>query len=255
MSFANPLSIFTTDAADKAAADQKAAIQQGKLEATGALGSGRDALTTNYTAALQPFQTNYDVANKGQQAYADITGVNGPEAAAAARTNFQYSPAYQGVLDQGSQNVLRNQSATGALASGATLGALQQLGQTQASGEWDKYINRLQPFLGQANSSAAGIAGVDTGLGTALNNSYGTQANLDYTSNTDQGKAQANADLAANQASANLWGLGTKLAGAATGGGFMGGLTSFLGGGGNSNTAANNFASNPSNLFPNYGTA
>lgn len=55
--------------------------------------------------------------------------------------------------------------------------------------------------LGQG--AAAGTAGVDTGLGTTLNNSYGTQGNVAYNTQTGMGNANANADLAGLTASGN----------------------------------------------------
>lgn len=204
--------IFTNDNAQDAANAQKAAIATGQAQAGSDLGQGLGLATGSYTAALQPFQTNYNVAQGGQNAYADATGANGAAGNARALTNFQAAPDYQFTLDQGSQNVLRNQAATGQLASGATDVALQNLGQNTANKYYQQYVQNLQPFLGQSTANASGIANVDTGLGTLQNANLGQKASLDYGANTSQGNAQANADLANNQASANMWGLGMNVA-------------------------------------------
>jgi hypothetical protein len=85
---------------------------------------------------------------------------------------FTESPGYQFRLNQGNQNILSNQSATGNLASGRTLKALQEYGQDYASYEYDKFLNQyyqsLTPFqslagLGQTSAGTLGSQGIATG--------------------------------------------------------------------------------------------
>lgn len=208
--------IFTNKNAQDAANAQKAGLTAGYGQASDLLGQGRDALNTNFTSALQPFQQNYGVASGGQNAYADATGANGAAGYANAKANFQTNPGYQFQLQQGNENVLRNASRTGQLASGGTNLDLQKQGQGLADQSYQQYVANLQPFLGASNAAATGGAAVQTGLGTNLNQSYGNQGQLAYQTQTGMGNAQANADLAKNTASANIFGAlmqGGKLAG------------------------------------------
>jgi hypothetical protein len=109
-------------------------------------------------------------------------------------------------LDQGNQNILRNQAATGQLNSGATNLDLQKFGQGLASQNYFNYASQLQPFLGAANSAAGGIAGVKTGQGNALNQSLTGQGNAAAGAGIATGNANANADLAGLNASGNTIG-------------------------------------------------
>jgi len=191
-------------------------LQQGYNQASGLLDQGRGALTTNFTNALQPLQQNYNQAQGGVTAYGNAMGLNGPAGNAAATAAFQNNPGYQYQLQQGTENELRNQSRTGAVNSGQTQVDLQNIGQGVANQGYNQYIQNLQPFLGQASTAASGIAGVDTGLGTGLANSYGNQAGLAQTTQTGIGNANANATLAQNSGVANLLNLGMNGAKLAT---------------------------------------
>lgn len=226
--------IFTTTNAQDAANAQIAGLNSGYSAASGSLGQatsdltnylgqGNKALTTYYTQALQPYLTNYGQATSGTTALADALGLNGATGNAAATSAFWNNPATQSSIDIGSENVLRNAARTGSTNSGGTNADLQTLAQDVASQNWNSYVSSLQPYLNYSNSSAAGIANVDTGLGSSLNQNYtnlgtGTSsidqllANLGYTTQTGIGNANANADLAGNAASANFWSLATALA-------------------------------------------
>lgn len=89
---------------------------------------------------------------------------------------FEESPGYQFRLSEGNKNILSNQSATGNLASGRTLKALQEYGQEYASNEYDKFLARyyqsLSPYqslagLGQTTGAQLGNQAVSTGAGIA----------------------------------------------------------------------------------------
>lgn len=229
--------LFTNENARDAADAQSNALRSGFTMYSGLANEGRDALKTNYAAALSPYQKNYDQASAGNTAYGNATGANGPAGNAAALTSFQTSPGYQFSLDQGSQNLMRNKAATGQLASGGTNIDLQKLGIGQADQQWNQYIQNLLPYLNQSNSSAAGIAGVNTGLGNQLNASFTGEGNKAFDMMAGVGNANANADLANNQASSNSMSAimqGIKLAASMAGGGVPGfGQSSFGGPSGN----------------------
>jgi hypothetical protein len=198
--------IFSAGPGQQAAQDQIAADQRGYQDLSRQFGLGRGALTTDYAKALVPFQANFDVANQGQNALADAMGLNGPEGNARAAAAFQNNPGYQFQVQQGLNSVMANQARTGQLASGNTDLALQQMGSNLANQNWGNYIGQLQPFLGAAGNAATGIAGVNTGLGNAMNTSYTGQGQAAYGTDVSQGKAQAAGDLAGYNASGNLWG-------------------------------------------------
>lgn len=195
--------IFGTDAQDAAADAQKSGLEKGYTDLSTYFNKGRDVATTQFNNAAARFAPFLQEGTAGTQAYADATGANGAEGQARARANFQTDPGYQFQLDQGNENVLRNQAKTGQLASGATNIDLLNYGQGQAAQQWNNYVSRLLPFLTSGQSAASGSATVDTGLGNLLNDSYQTQGNAAYNTDTGIGNANANAQLARLGASAN----------------------------------------------------
>jgi len=198
--------IFGTGDQRQAANDQISGINQGYSQLSDLFGQGRGALSTNYAQALQPFTQNYSQANQGTTQLGNLLGLNGASGGATAQKTLENMPGYQFALGQGSQNVLRNQAATGQLNSGATDVALQNQGQGMASQNYNNYVSQLLPFLNASNSAAGGIAGVNTGLGNQLNANLTNQGNAAYGAQTSIGNANANADLAGLTASSNLMG-------------------------------------------------
>lgn len=227
--------VFTNKNAQDAANIQSAGAVKAYGDLSTQFGQGRDALTSNYTAALQPFLAAQQTGQQGTQALGNALGLNGPQGNAAATSAFWSNPAIQSQLDVGSQNVLRNQAATGQLNSGKTNVDLQNLGQQTASQGWNQYVQNLQPYLGYGLSAAQGGAGVQTGLGQGLNQSFAGQGQAAYGADTSSANAQANAILAKNQADANIWGLVGNLGGSAlnfAGGGGFSNFANMFGGGG-----------------------
>lgn len=220
--------IFGTGDQRQAANDQISGINAGYGQLSDLFGQGRNAITTNYAAGLSPLLANYSAAAGGVGAYGDATGANGPQGYARAVQNFQTDPGYQFALDQGTQNVLRNQSAAGQLNSGATDVALQNYGQGMANQQYGNYVSRLAPFLGMGTTTGGQIAQTYGNEAGALNSSFTGQGGAAYGAQSSIGNANANADLAGLNASANLWGLGTNLLRTFAGGGGFG-----SGGGGN----------------------
>ena len=207
--------IFTTDAADKAADAQKAGLNAGYNLASTNIGQGIDALKTNYTAALQPFMTNFNNATAGTTALGNALGLNGQAGNDAARAAFMNNPGYQFQLEQGNNAINAQAAATGMNASGNQLIDLAKFNQGLAGTSWNNYVGALQPYLGASNAAAGGIANVNTGLGNQLAGQYDSLANLGWQKETGIGNANANADLAANNASANIWNMIGKLGGSA----------------------------------------
>lgn len=220
---------FTGQAADSAAASQAAGLNAGYDQASGLIGQGNNALTTNYAAALSPYTTNFAGANAGQTQLANLLGLNGAKGNRSALNTLNNMPGYQFALQQGAQNVDRNAAATGGLQSGGLDTALQAQGQGLAQQNYTNYVNQLMPYLGAANSAAGGIAGVNTGLGQGLNQNYNNQAGLAYGTQTGIGNANANATLGTAAGEAGLLNAGLSLGGAALGLGGASGLGGTLG--------------------------
>jgi hypothetical protein len=135
-------------------------------------------------ADLEPWRTTGGTANT---AATDILGLNGPDAAAAARDRFQTSPGYQWSFDQGLRAVDAGKAAEGMLRSGAAIKAEQTFGTGLADQEFTTYYNRLFDLsklgegaaAGQAGFSqntAQGIAQTDLSEGSALTSIYGNAA-------------------------------------------------------------------------------
>jgi hypothetical protein len=232
--------IFSAGPGQKAAQDQITAINQGKQDLAQQYGLGRQDITTNYAAALDPWTKQMAYAGRGQDALADALGMNGPEGSARAVAAFQNDPGYNFAMGQGNNAVLANAARTGSLASGNTNIDLTKFAQGLANQQYGNYVNRLQPFLGAGQTAAGGVAGVNMGQGNALAGLDTGLGNALYGADTSIGKAQAGGDLAGYNASGNLWGAGLALAGdvaSAMGGGKGGGnlfgaFQKFLPGGG-----------------------
>src|ERR1700730_17483134 len=129
--------IFSNTDQRQAADDQIAGINKGYGQLSDLFSQGRNAITSNYANALAPFTNNYNVASGGQNQLAALLGINpggsgggapaggspaaggGPGAPGAApgtpdiQKILSSMPGYQFTLDQGNQNILRNQAATG----------------------------------------------------------------------------------------------------------------------------------------------
>jgi hypothetical protein len=133
---------------------------------------------------LLPYNTQ---GQAGLTASSDLLGLNGPDAATAARAKFQASPGYQWSFDQGLRAVDAGAAASGMLRSGATLKAEQTFGTGLADQEFTNYYNRLFNLANLGENAAAktganaiqtgqGIAGTDVSTGAQLSSIYGNAA-------------------------------------------------------------------------------
>lgn len=204
--------IFNNKPQQDAANAQIAGLNAGYTDASGALNTGVANANKDYAAALAPYATNLQTDQAGQGAYADATGANGQAGYERAVKNFHAGPGYDWALNQGSQNIMRNMSATGQLGSGATLVALDKYGQGLADQQWQNYLKGLLPFVGQSTANAGGNAMVEGEKANTGTNAANTLANLVWSRDTGRGTAQANADLAQAQANGNILGFGMNLA-------------------------------------------
>jgi hypothetical protein len=204
--------IFSNSDAQNAAQAQIAGLTNAYAQAQPLFQQGNQALQTNYTAGLQPLQSQFGVGQQGQGQLASLLGF-GPQGSQGIQSTLQNLPGYQFALNQGAQNVMRNQAATGALNSGATQADLQAQGQGLASQNYFNYANQLQPFMQSANTNAQNIGNMYAGLGQGLSGNALQQANAAYATQAGIGNAQANADYANLAQSGAIFGGLTSLAG------------------------------------------
>ena len=133
-------------AADKASAAQERALAQSRAD-------------------LDPWRTTGGAANTGS---ADLLGLNGPDAATAARANFQASPGYQWQLEQGLRGVDAGAAAQGMLRSGATLKGEIKYASGLADKEFTDYYNRLFDLSKLGETAASGQATASQNTGTSM---------------------------------------------------------------------------------------
>jgi hypothetical protein len=228
--------LFSSNSYDASAAKAKEAAQK-------FAGKGYDAVSDIYKSGtakatgaladpLEKINDIYEQEQLGRVAYMNALGLMGPENSEAARAMFQASPGYQYQLEQGSQNLLRNNALAGTTRSGGAMTDLNLFAQNAANQDWGNWLNRLQMFNPlQANAQnaslaeqLAGIYGNETaGLAGAAGKKFDTfgQSAADY----QRALAANRAGAAGNAFDAIKFGVGTAagLGGMAMGGGYFGG--------------------------------
>ena len=224
--------IFGTGDQQAAAQAQQTGYQTGYNNLSQLLGLGNQTLTSNYANALAPQQQLYGQTQQGVSQLGNALGLGGAAGNAQALQGFQNNPGYQFQLQQGTQNVDRNQAAAGMLGSGNTDAAVSNYTTGLANQSWNQYLQNLQPYLGAAQGAAGGIGSLFSQLGQGINQNINTQGNAAYGTATGQANAQAASDLSGLTASGNQLGalmgllkLGTGGAGASGGTGGGGGGT------------------------------
>jgi hypothetical protein len=124
---------------------------------------------------------------------------------------IESTPGYGFQLDQGNQQVLRNQAAIGNLGSGNTQVALTQYGQGLASNYFNTYMNSLSNVINQGSGATGQIAGNQINQGgylASLNDKGGQAANAAQQaigqSRFDGNAGKANISFNAAAANANF---------------------------------------------------
>ncbi len=203
--------LFSDKNEKKAAAAQKAGLRAGRNVAYGELDKGLGDYNRFADQAYGEFAPYADVAKKGASAYADALGLNGADAAAAARENFGKSAGYDFARDEALQAVERSASAGGYLGSGNLATALQDRAAGLASTESNAWLDRLGGLMGQGVNVAGQQAGVRTGQGTAAYNTAGTKGQIGWNTETGQGQAEAEYQKSKDQSGMNIFNAVTGL--------------------------------------------
>jgi hypothetical protein len=235
--------LFSNDTADEAARKANEGRQAGYDQLSALYGQGRSDLTTQYGKASDLYAPLVASYTGGANAYGDASGANGVEGLQRAADTFKNSGQYGTYgfnLTQGLNALDRTHAAAGNLSSGNADTDAMKFASGLAGTTYKDYLASLQPYLGAAGSAVSGAAGVDTGLGTALNASDIAQGNAANTTQTGIGATNAAAEMnnynvGANQLNA-LMGVAKLALAAPTGGaslfsGFGGGSPSGYGGG------------------------
>jgi hypothetical protein len=155
-------------------------------------------------------------------------------------SDFQNSGQYGNYgfsLTQGLQALDRTHAAAGNLNSGNADADTLNYATGLANNTYSSYLSGLQPYLGANASAVSGAAGVDTGLGNALNANDVAQGNAANTTQTTIGNNNAGATMNNYKVGANVLGAITGIGGLVGGtGGLAKGLSGLFSGFGSSNT-------------------
>lgn len=159
-----------------------------------------DTTGTGYLNEAKGITGDYlNLGKTGANAYANATGVNGPEGNAAALANFQTGPGYQFGLDQGLQALQRTASSQGRLQSGNTDIDLLQYGVKAANDEWGNYVDRLGGYnnmygagVGAATKSLGDLTSFKSGITSDLISSNNQRAEGEATNNAGWGNLLGN---------------------------------------------------------------
>lgn len=207
--------IFSDKPAKDAAAAQIGGLNKGYDLAGQLYNTGRTDLTSNFGKASDAFTGLQRGTQAGSDAYADATGVNGPEGLARAKALFTATPGYTEGLNMTLDQNDRRAAGRGMLASGNTNVDTAKIATDYSNMKYNDYASKLAPFVGANQNAVAGGAAVNTGLGTSLNTNDVNQGQLGFNTQAGIGNANANADLAKYNVSSNIMNAFTKLLGGA----------------------------------------
>ncbi len=219
----------------------EAALNAGYTDAAGMVGQGysdaSDRLTeyrkamNNRTLSLNTSlgQGSVDAINQGvagfdpymkgganaQKLYDDLTGVNGPEAQAAAQTTYQNSPALAYQMDQMQKATERSSAARGGLLSGRAGLELQRNAQGLASQDYFKNLAAVGDSANRGLTAAGQVGSLRSDqaqMGAQLQG-IGLQAQAQYEMQKEKTRADISGQLSklAESRGLNLGGLRTGL--------------------------------------------
>lgn len=213
-------SIFSGKAGRQAAMFQAGQIQKGVDQGNAALDQGYDRAVDGYGQAATTFGNLADSYSGGSKLYQDALGVNGQDAADAARTTYQTSPGYTFNMDQGLQALQRTRAVNGTLASGNADTDAMKFAQGLASQDFGNWLQNLSGLDTKRFSATGAQAGTYGQLGAAGLTTGAAKANLDYQGAVGIGNAGAQGLMAGQKAAENRFGLmmgGLNLFGQAAG--------------------------------------
>jgi hypothetical protein len=203
--------LFSDKNEKKAANAQKAGLRAGRDVAYGELDKGMGEYNRYADQAYGEYAPYADAGRKGTNAYADALGLNGADAAAAARDNFTKSAGYDFARDEAMQAVERSASAAGYLGSGNLATALQDRAAGLASTESGAWLDRLGGLMEQGATVADRQAGVRTGQGANAYANAAARGQIGWNTETGQGAAEAEYQKSKDQSGMNIFNAVTGL--------------------------------------------
>ena len=220
--------------AQKYAADQSAAVQKYQYDTTRADYAPYRNVGTNALYKMAGWAgvgTAGQPGSTGTTAGQTITLPGGytytvPGTAASAGTqngkpdfsSFYASPGYQFRLSEGMKAIERSAAARGGLRSGATMKAVGDYAQGQASQEYGNEWNRLAGLAGVGQTATAGTSAAGSQYATGVSNAYTNAGNARASAYENTGNAINNG--VSNIASAYLYNKGYGGGGSGGGGAF-----------------------------------
>lgn len=118
---------------------------------------GYRAVQDAATRAAQLYQPYLQAGADAQKRIADLQGLNGPEAQAAARSQFTADPGYQFALGEGVNAIDASAARRGMLQSGNNERAVQEYGSGLASQMYQQYLKNLYGQAGMGMKAAGGV--------------------------------------------------------------------------------------------------
>jgi hypothetical protein len=214
-----------TSALQKGAADAEDALNKGKGKALKSLGKAQDQYTPEYRTAASAFSPYQQTGGAANSMYGNALGLNGQQGYDSALGAFHQGPGFQFALDAANQNILRNNAATGGLASGNVLTALQDRAQGMQNQEYQGWLDNLFRGSGQGLEGARGQSQALQALGQQFANTGNARADVQtgaagaLATNASSLGAGLQGQTAADQASQlslleSILGGGAKVAGA-----------------------------------------
>jgi len=201
--------LFSNDTAERARDMANAGATAGYGQLSDLYGQGRDALNTGYGQAAGTYQGLMNTYQPGANAYGDASGANGVQGLQRATDTYHNSGQYgaYGVANDAAQQAIQRAAAAGGMgASGNVINAATNKALDLGNQYWGQYQQGLSPYLAAYGTAGAGLAGAQTGLGNALNQSYQGQGGAANTTQTTIGNNNAGAEMNNYQVGANQLG-------------------------------------------------
>jgi hypothetical protein len=167
-----------TSALQKGASDAEDALKQGKGKGLRALGKAQDQYTQEFRTAANAFSPYQQTGGAANTMYGNALGLGGQQGYDAALGAFHQGPGFQFALDQANQNILRNNAATGGLASGNVLTALQDRAQGMQNQEYQGWLDNLFRGSGQGILGAQGQSQALQNLGQQIGQTGAQKADV-----------------------------------------------------------------------------
>jgi len=199
-------SIFSGKAGRQAAMFQAQQLQQGQDQGNAALDTGYQRASDAYGQAATTFGNLADSYGSGSKLYQDALGVNGTDAANAARNSYQTSAGYGFNMDQGLQALNRTRAVNGTLASGNADTDAMKFASGLASQDYGSWLSNLSGLDTKRYGATSGQAGTYGALGNAAMQTGSAKANLAASTAAGIGQAGANGLMAGQQAASNRFG-------------------------------------------------